>query len=52
MNDASYWSWLREQSERNESEGAAASGDSVAVADRPDIELEPPVPNGFESFWA
>jgi hypothetical protein len=50
MNDA-YWSWLERQ-ETDESEGAAASGDSVALLDRPEIELEPPVPTGFESFWA
>jgi hypothetical protein len=49
MNDA-YWSWLREQEEHEESERAAFSG-SVAVAERPEIELEHPVPSGFESFW-
>jgi hypothetical protein len=51
MND-NYWSWLQEQTQRNEAERAAFSEhSSVLLLDEPEIELEPPVPTGFESFW-
>jgi hypothetical protein len=52
MND-NYWSWLSEQTDRNEAERAAFSGDSSTsvMLLEPEIELVPPVPNGFESFW-
>jgi hypothetical protein len=51
MNTDSYWSWFRQESEREEFERAAFSGETVALLDKPEIELEPPVPTGFESFW-
>jgi hypothetical protein len=53
MND-NYWSWLNQQTDRNEAERAAFSEDSTMLSVmllEPEIELEPPVPNGFESFW-
>jgi hypothetical protein len=52
MNDNTYWTWLREQTLVNEAESAAFSDHSSAtMLLEPEIELEPPVPNGFESFW-
>jgi len=50
MND-NYYSWLNEQSERSEAESAAFSESSSVLLLEPEIELEPPVPTGFESFW-
>jgi hypothetical protein len=51
MNDKTYWSWLQEQTAVNEAESAAFSESSSVLLLEPEIELEPPVPNGFESFW-
>jgi hypothetical protein len=50
MNDNTYWSWLQEQTAANEAESAAFSESAVLLLE-PEIELEPPVPNGFEAFW-
>ena len=51
MNDNTYWSWLNEQTAVNEAESAAFSERSNVLTLEPEIELEPPVPTGFESFW-
>jgi hypothetical protein len=51
MNDTT-WSWLQE-SEDDRAERAAFSETLPAalLLLEPEIELEPPVPTGFESFW-